>query len=105
MDIQAGFRNRTALAMGACFAITSPLGIAIGMGITNSYDENSHRALIVTGIFDSASAGILLYMALVDLIAVDFYSNRIRSSKILATQAFCALFLGAACLSVIGVWA
>ncbi|KAG0626033.1 hypothetical protein M758_2G097800 [Ceratodon purpureus] len=101
----AGFRTRTSLIMGTCFAITTPLGIAIGMGIANTYNEKSPKSLMVTGIFDSISAGILLYMALVDLIASDFYSKRIRGSRILATQAFLALFLGVACMSIIGVWA
>jgi len=91
--------------MGFCFAITTPLGIGIGIGITKSYNENSKSALIVEGVFDSISGGILVYMALVDLIAVDFLSKRMRSSRKLQVLAFLALFLGCGCMSVIGVWA
>jgi len=91
--------------MGFCFAVTTPLGIAIGMGISTSYNENSSSALIVEGVFDSISAGILVYMALVDLIAVDFLSQRMRSSRRLQVYAFGALFLGCGCMSLIGVWA
>ena len=32
----------------------------------------------MNGIFNGTSAGILLYMALVDLIAIDFFSSRMR---------------------------
>lgn len=103
--LQAGFRNLTALVMGFFFAITTPLGIGIGMGIATTYNENSPTALIVQGVFDSISGGILVYMALVDLIAADFLSKRMRSSRQLQISAFLALFLGAGCMSVIGVWA
>ncbi|KAG0615571.1 hypothetical protein M758_5G052000 [Ceratodon purpureus] len=102
---QAGFRNMTALVMGFFFAITTPLGIAIGMGISTTYNENSPKALIVQGVFDSISAGILVYMALVDLIAADFLSKRMRSSRQLQLFAFLALFLGSGCMSVLGIWA
>lgn len=101
----AGFRNRVALLMGFCFAVTTPMGIAIGIGISKSYNENSPRALIVEGVFDSISAGILVYMALVDLIAVDFLSSRMRSSRKLQVLAFMALFLGCGLMSLVGVWA
>lgn len=102
---QAGFRNLTALVMGFFFAVTTPLGIAIGMGVSTTYNENSPKALVVQGVFDSISAGILVYMALVDLIAADFLSKRMRSSRQLQLCAFLALFLGAGAMSVLGVWA
>ena len=38
------------------------------------------QALIVNGVFNGTSAGILLYMALVDLIAIDFFSARMRAA-------------------------
>ena len=102
---QARFRNASALFMGFTFAITTSLGIAIGMGISTTYNENSPTALMVIGIFDSISAGILVYMALVDLIAADFLSKRMRSDRKLQIYAFVALFLGCGAMSIIGVWA
>ncbi|KAG0564552.1 hypothetical protein KC19_8G119900 [Ceratodon purpureus] len=101
----ARFRNASALFMGFTFAITTSLGIAIGMGISTTYNENSPTALMVIGIFDSISAGILVYMALVDLIAADFLSKRMRSDRKLQIYAFVALFLGCGAMSIIGVWA
>jgi zinc transporter 1/2/3 len=102
---QAGFRTLNTLVMGFFFAITTPLGIGIGMGIATTYNENSPKALIVEGVFDSTSAGILVYMALVDLIAADFLSKRMRSSRQLQVGAFLALFLGSGCMALLGVWA
>lgn len=91
--------------MGFFFAITTPLGIGIGMGIATTYNENSPKALIVQGVFDAISGGILVYMALVDLIASDFLSKRMRSSRRLQICAFFALFAGSGAMSLLGVWA
>ena len=43
--------------MGAIFALSTPLGIAIGLGVQSTYNEHSPTALAVEGIFDSISAG------------------------------------------------
>ena len=43
--------------MAFIFTITTPVGIAIGIGIQSTYNANSSNALIVQGIFDSVSTG------------------------------------------------
>lgn len=48
------------------YAITTPVGIAVGLGIRNTYNPNSTTASIVSGVMDSLSAGILLYTGLVE---------------------------------------
>ncbi|RWV78086.1 hypothetical protein GW17_00061005 [Ensete ventricosum] len=65
--------------MGLFFSLTTPAGIAIGTGISSVYNENSPTALIVQGLLDSVAAGILIYMALVDLLAADFMHPRVQS--------------------------
>ncbi|KAE8690777.1 Detected protein of unknown function [Hibiscus syriacus] len=57
---------------GGDVLLTTPTGIALGMGVSKVYNENSPKALVVEGIFNSLSAGILIYMSLVDLLGVDF---------------------------------
>ena len=91
--------------MGLFFALTTPVGIGIGIGITNVYDENSPTALIVEGIFNAASAGILIYMALVDLLAADFMNPRMQKSGSLRLGANLSLLLGAGCMSLLAKWA
>ncbi|KAL5739608.1 hypothetical protein ACOSQ2_028788 [Xanthoceras sorbifolium] len=49
-------------------------------------------ALIVEGVFNAASAGILIYMSLVDLLAASNWSN-------------ISLLLGAGCMSLLAKWA
>ena len=92
MFLQGGFKTLGKFLMAFFFSITTPLGIAIGIGIASSYKENSPTALLVEGIFDSTSAGILIYMSLVDLIATDFLSKRLQTNFKLQLYSYSALF-------------
>lgn len=91
--------------MATFFSLTTPVGIAIGIGISSVYQENSRTALIVAGIFNSASAGILIYTALVDLLAADFMNPILQSKLRLQLGANVSLLLGAGCMSVLAKWA
>ncbi|XAR70795.1 hypothetical protein NMG60_11027792 [Bertholletia excelsa] len=102
---QAQFRGLKATLMACFFAVTTPTGIAIGTGISSFYNPNSPRALVIEGILDSISAGILVYMALVDLIAADFLSTRMRCNVRLQIVSYVALFLGAGLMSSLAIWA
>ncbi|PKU65215.1 Zinc transporter 5 [Dendrobium catenatum] len=63
--MQAKFKIRPMITMIVFFSLTTPVGIAVGIGISSVYHENSPKALIVEGILNSGAAGILIYMALV----------------------------------------
>lgn len=43
------------------YGLVTPIGLAIGLGVRHSYNEESAMANYVTGTFDAVSAGILLY--------------------------------------------
>lgn len=102
---QAKFKGQAIVVMALFFALTTPVGIAIGIGISSVYKENSPTALIVEGVLNSASAGILIYMALVDLLAADFTSAKVQGSVKLMLQVFVFLLLGAGLMSVLAIWA
>ncbi|KAL7086573.1 hypothetical protein ACP275_13G009700 [Erythranthe tilingii] len=102
---QARFKVRAVTIMAVFFSITTPVGIAIGIGITNIYSETSSTALIVQGVFNAASAGILIYMALVDLLAADFMSPKMQSNGKLQLGANLSLLIGAGCMSLVAKWA
>lgn len=91
--------------MALFFSLTTPVGIAIGIGISNVYNENSPNALIVQGILNAASSGILIYMALVDLLSADFMSPKMQSNGRLQLGANASLLLGAGCMSLLAKWA
>ncbi|KAI8287719.1 hypothetical protein K4K59_006883 [Colletotrichum sp. SAR11_240] len=89
------------------FGTTAPIGQAIGLATRNTYDPDSAFGLIIVGVFNAISSGLLLYAALVDLLAEDFLSeeaNRILSKKDKIT-AFCYVLAGAAGMSIVGIFA
>ncbi|KAM1212954.1 hypothetical protein ACFX2J_004433 [Malus domestica] len=102
---QANFKSRAIAAMVLFFSFTTPIGIGVGMGISNIYNETSPSALIVEGVFNSASAGILIYMALVDLLAADFMNPRMQSNLRIQLGANISLLLGSGCMSLLAKWA
>lgn len=91
--------------MALFFSLTTPVGIVIGIGISSTYNENGPTALIVEGVFNSSSAGILIYMALVDLLAADFMAPRMQNSGKLQILANVSLLLGAGLMSLLAKWA
>ncbi|KAK2990948.1 hypothetical protein RJ640_013975, partial [Escallonia rubra] len=102
---QAQFKSRAVAVMAVFFSLTTPVGIAIGIGVASIYDENSTNALIVEGIFNAASAGILVYMALVDLLSADFMSPRMQGNDKLLLLANLSLLFGAGCMALLAKWA
>uniref|UniRef100_J3M825 Uncharacterized protein n=1 Tax=Oryza brachyantha TaxID=4533 RepID=J3M825_ORYBR len=103
--VQARFRLKSTVTMAIFFSITTPLGIVIGIGISSAYNENSPTALIVEGLLDAAAAGILNYMALVDLLAEDFMNPRVHKSGMLQLLISVSLLVGTALMSLLGIWA
>ncbi|XP_060188116.1 zinc transporter 5-like [Lycium barbarum] len=102
---QAKFKSLAVSIMTLLFSLTTPIGIAIGIGITNGYNEHGQKALIVEGVFNSASAGILIYMALVDLLAADFMHPRMQCNGKLQLGANVSLLFGAGLMSLMAKWA
>ncbi|OVA12742.1 Zinc/iron permease [Macleaya cordata] len=88
---QAEFKSRAVVIMALFFSLTTPVGIGIGMGISNTYNESSPTALIVQGVLNAAAAGILIYMSLVDLLAADFMNPKLQSNGKLQFAAYAAL--------------
>ncbi|GJR46419.1 pentatricopeptide repeat-containing protein [Tanacetum coccineum] len=63
------------------FSVTTPMGIVLGMVLflMTGYDDSNPNASIMEGLLGSSSSGILIYMGLVDLIALDFFHNKLSS--------------------------
>ena len=103
--IEAEYGRATYAALGAFYSLTTASGVALGIGIASSYNPGSRAALGVSGVLDSVSAAILIYAALVDLIAADFLTKRFRADRRLQVGGYCALLLGAGLMSLIAIWA
>ncbi|CAD6259648.1 unnamed protein product [Miscanthus lutarioriparius] len=103
--VQANFKLRATIMMAIFFSLTAPIGIALGIAISSSYNGHSTTAFIVEGVFNSASAGILIYMSLVDLLATDFNKPKLQTNTKLQLMTYLALFLGAGMMSMLAIWA
>ncbi|KAF1002601.1 fe(2+) transport protein 1-like [Apium graveolens] len=103
--LQAEYKFVKKALMVFFFSITTPLGIAIGLAMSTSYKENSPSALITVGLLNASSAGLLIYMALVDLLAADFMGPKLQGSIKLQLKAYVAVFLGAGGMSLMAKWA
>ncbi|TYI90956.1 hypothetical protein E1A91_D03G158100v1 [Gossypium mustelinum] len=105
---QAEFKTGTVAYMCFMFSATTPMGIVLGMVVfaVTGYGDSSPNALIMEGLLGSMSSGILIYMAMVDLIALDFFHNKLMSSQTwLKKASFIALALGSTSMSILALWA
>ncbi|KAL6306140.1 Zinc/iron permease [Sparassis latifolia] len=94
--------------VGAClYALTTPVGIAAGLGVRTTYNPNGPTASIVSGVLDAFSSGILIYTGLVELMAHEFVFNRemIESSNAKLCWALGCMMLGAGLMALLGRWA
>lgn len=93
-------------ALCLAYGLTTPICVAIGLGVRTTYDSNSFTANIIQGVLDSISAGILIYTGLVELLARDFIFNehRTKSLKKLTFMIVCTLW-GAGIMALLGKWA
>ncbi|KAG6065313.1 hypothetical protein E4U32_007482 [Claviceps aff. humidiphila group G2b] len=91
-----------ALAIG--FALSTPAGIAAGVG---AKPANAATQKLVNGIFDSISAGILMYTGLVELLAHEFMFNphMRRAPFKIQLFAFGCVAFGVAIMALLAKWA
>lgn len=100
-------RRWTPYILGLAYGLSTPIAIAVGLGIRETYPPGSSTTLIVNGVFDSISAGILIYTGLVELMAHEFmFSNVMRKAKLqVVLSAFGMMCLGASLMALLGKWA
>ncbi|KAJ6103414.1 hypothetical protein N7486_005841 [Penicillium sp. IBT 16267x] len=90
----------------SAYGLTTPLSIAIGLGVRTTYNPGSFTANVVSGVLDATSAGILIYTGLVELLARDFFfdPHRTQDDKRLIFM-ICSLLLGVGIMALLGKWA
>jgi zinc transporter 1/2/3 len=59
--------NYVPIVAAILYGLTTPIGIAVGLGVRTTYNPASTRASIVSGVLDALSAGILIYTGLVEV--------------------------------------
>ncbi|TKA68639.1 hypothetical protein B0A49_05310 [Cryomyces minteri] len=93
--------------MALAYGTTTPAGQAIGLLVHNLYDPYSQTGLLMVGIMNAISSGLLLFAGLVELLAEDFLSD--QSYEILTgsrrLEACGAVVGGSMLMALVGAWA
>lgn len=89
------------------YGLSTPISMAVGLGVRKTYAPGSQTGLVVEGVFDSISAGILIYTGLVELMAHEFmFSSVMRKARLrVVMAAFGMMCLGAGLMALLGKWA
>jgi len=93
--------------MVLAYGTTTPIGQAIGLALHTMYDPLSETGLLMVGIMNAISSGLLLFAGLVQLLAEDFLSDRsydvLKGSK--RVHAYVAVVSGAMLMAFVGAFA
>jgi len=93
--------------MVLAYGTTTPIGQAIGLVVHNLYDPQSAAGLLMVGIMNAISSGLLLFAGLVQLLAEDFLSDKsygkLKGRK--RVEAFVSVIAGATLMALVGAWA
>ncbi|OBT54973.1 hypothetical protein VE04_04510 [Pseudogymnoascus sp. 24MN13] len=93
--------------MVLAYGVTTPIGQAIGLAVHTLYDPKSQAGLLMVGVMNAISSGLLLFAGLVQLLAEDFLSEGsygvLQGKK--RVQAFTAVILGATLMAMVGAFA
>ncbi|MCJ1404899.1 hypothetical protein MMC11_008125 [Xylographa trunciseda] len=93
--------------MALAYGATTPLGQAVGLAVHGLYDPAGEVGLLMVGVMNAVSSGLLLFAGLVELLAEDFLSEAsyaaLRGRR--RAEACGAVVGGAVLMAVVGAWA
>ncbi|KAK5009820.1 hypothetical protein LTR28_013229 [Elasticomyces elasticus] len=93
--------------MALAYGTTTPIGQAIGLLMHELYDPYSQTGLLMVGVMNAISSGLLVFAGLVELLAEDFlsdasYENLQGRSRL---EACAAVIAGSMLMALVGAWA
>ncbi|KAK3295549.1 uncharacterized protein B0H64DRAFT_148401 [Chaetomium fimeti] len=93
--------------LATAFALVTPVGMAIGIGVLNVFNGNDPQTIVAIGVLDAFSAGILLWVGVVEMWAADWvYGGGLTDASALVTcLGMGGLVSGMVIMSVLGKWA
>ncbi|CVK86728.1 related to zinc transporter [Fusarium mangiferae] len=107
-----GLTMKKKLGLASLFAFITPIGMAIGIGVLQQFNGNDKSTLIAIGTLDAVSAGILMWVGLVEMWAADWMSGghghkaELADANLLtAILAGTGLVAGLVVMSLLGKWA
>lgn len=93
-------------ALCIAYGLTTPICVAIGLGVRTTYNGESYVVNVVSGVLDAISAGVLIYTGLVEMLARDYLFNphRTKDLRLLSFNVMSMLW-GAGLMALLGKWA
>ncbi|KAB5540598.1 hypothetical protein GE09DRAFT_260990 [Coniochaeta sp. 2T2.1] len=104
---QSPLSLRNKLLMVLAFSLVTPIGMAIGIGVLHRFNGNDPSTLIALGTLDALSAGILIWVGIVEMWARDWMHNGelVDSSALVTFLGGFGLVAGMVLMSFLGKWA
>ncbi|KAL2257050.1 hypothetical protein VTK26DRAFT_730 [Humicola hyalothermophila] len=98
---------RKKLLLALAFALVTPVGMAIGIGVLQNFNGNDPATVIAIGTLDALSAGILVWVGVVEMWAHDWMlgGEMTRAGPVRTVLGLLALVTGLVAMSVLGKWA
>jgi zinc transporter 1/2/3 len=100
------------LGLAALFAFVTPIGMAIGIGVLSQFNGSDKATLIAIGTLDAVSAGILIWVGVVEMWAADWMTGAhgrkaelAEARPAIVALAMFGLVAGLIVMSVLGKWA
>ncbi|OBT92105.1 hypothetical protein VE01_09739 [Pseudogymnoascus verrucosus] len=102
----SAWRKTKNWAMPLTFAVITPIGMAIGIGVLHKFNGNNPSTIIALGTLDALSAGILIWVGLVSMWAHDWLFGELKDAPLVRTVvAGVSLVCGLVLMGVLGKWA
>ncbi|KND92961.1 Zinc-regulated transporter 1 [Tolypocladium ophioglossoides CBS 100239] len=107
-----GLSMQKKLGLAALFAFVTPIGMAIGIGVLHRFNGNDKSTIIAIGTLDALSAGILVWVGVVEMWAADWMigshghkAELAEANMLTVGLAGTGLMAGLALMSLLGKWA
>ncbi|KAK2625473.1 hypothetical protein QTJ16_004785 [Diplocarpon rosae] len=92
--------------LAGTFALITPIGMAIGVAVLSKFNGNDPATIVAIGTLDAVSAGILLWVGLVEMLAHDWMGGDMaRAGWFKGLIGGASLVAGMILMSVLGKWA
>lgn len=108
----AGLSMKKKLILASMFAFITPIGMAIGIGVLDQFNGSDKSTLIAIGTLDALSAGILVWVGVVEMWAGDWMTGAhghpaelADADWITVSLAGFGLVAGLVLMSLLGKWA
>jgi zinc transporter 1/2/3 len=98
---------RYKLILASAFAVVTPVGLGIGIGVLQQFNGNDPSTIIAIGTLDALSAGILVWVGVVEMWAHDWMlgGEMTRASPLRTVLGLVAMVVGMGVMSLLGKWA